>query len=106
MSLAARITLTTRAGALHGAMALPSRRTLWVLRTQLPPPPPSPPVPTPPEPAMAGVATTASPAHAAATAAGRSRRRERGVFGFTVRFLLLLPTGLADGLALKELRPH
>src|SRR5215208_1001791 len=114
MSFAAQITFLTRSGAQSGALALP-----WtsLASPQLPPPLPLSPDPVtevPPPPAMAGAAGSAISAAQAVTSRALSLMRlpafpcleSTCLWVCKIASLLRRPTGLAVGLALKELRPH
>src|SRR5215218_1617561 len=114
MSFAAQITFLTRSGAQSGALALP-----WtsLASPQLPPPLPLSPDPVtevPPPPAMAGAAGSAVSAAQAVTSRALSLMRlpafpcleSTCLWVCKIASLLRRPTGLAVGLALKELRPH
>src|SRR5690242_2994257 len=112
MWLAALMTFCTRVGAHAGIVARWWRIFAW--QSEGLPPPSDPVTEVPPPPASAGAAdsairaaTDARNAHASLTRLPGFPRLERSCLGVCkIASLLRRPTGLAVGLALKELRPH
>src|SRR3954453_2036363 len=114
MWFAALITFWIRCGAQSGTVA----RWWWIFASQLAElpllSPPDPVTEVPPPPASAGAVGSAIRAAADASSAPASLirvlgfpRLERSCLGVCkIASLLRRPTGLAVGLALKELRPH